>query len=199
MTSYRLYAQGQLIIDLQEGRDRTLILVSGLARVYRISTQGKELTLAKFVTGDILGLAPNDPILQPSNLLEAIADGTGICRVPREHFQQIIISDPEIASYCFCQLSERLGKAYDLIEEVVFMDVCTRLARTLSRLAKANEQRLVTATHQELAGMIGTSQEEVTRKLRHLRELGLINYQPHHRGIVVPNPDRLLSELNDLT
>lgn len=47
------------------------------------------------------------------------------------------------------------------------------------------------ATHDELAAWIGTSQIEVTRSLRKLREEGLVESIPRCRGITILDRDKL--------
>jgi len=90
-------------------------------------------------------------------------------------------------------ISRQLGESYRIIEELAFYEIKTRLARTLVRLALFSEGRLVSATHAELAVMIGTRQEEVTKLLCHFRALGLVASAPHRRGFRVLDLERLAS------
>jgi len=93
-----------------------------------------------------------------------------------------------------CKLIARqLGESYRIIEELAFYEIKTRLARTLVRLALSSEELIVSATHAELAAMIGTRQEEVTKLLGHFRALGLVASAPHRPGLRVLDLERLTS------
>ena len=53
------------------------------------------------------------------------------------------------------------------------------------------------ATHRELAWMVGTRPEEVTKALRHLRAAGLVEYEPRQTGITIPNRPALAAYGDD--
>jgi CRP-like cAMP-binding protein len=76
---------------------------------------------------------------------------------------------------------------------LTFYEIKTRLARTLVRLALSSQEQIVSATHAELAAMIGTRQEEVTKLLYHFRALGLVASVPHRPGLRVLDLERLAS------
>lgn len=66
----------------------------------------------------------------------------------------------------------------DRVEDLALYPVSTRLAHVLIRLAEASGRQMVAVTHDDLARLIGTRREEVTRALRRYRRQGLITTEP---------------------
>ncbi len=98
-----------------------------------------------------------------------------------------------VTLYVCTLILRQLGESCRIIEELAFYEIKTRLARTLVRLALSSEELIVSATHAELAAMIGTRQEEVTKLLGRFRALGLVASAPHRRGFRVLDLERLAS------
>jgi CRP-like cAMP-binding protein len=87
--------------------------------------------------------------------------------------------------------------SYRVLEGLAFYEIEVRLARTLIRLGLSSEELIVSATHAELAAIIGTRQEEVIKMLRHFRASGLVASAPHRRGLRVLDLERLSSIRNE--
>jgi CRP-like cAMP-binding protein len=105
--------------------------------------------------------------------------------VSRQQMHHVLCCSPDIALCVFELLCCQLTAAYDQAEDLVFQSAATRLARTLVCLARRHEGQQVFATHEALAAMIGSRQDEVSKLLRHFRTAGLICSQPRRRGIRV--------------
>ena len=83
------------------------------------------------------------------------------------------------------QAAQRWHEAAQRAVEMVHYSGKARLAHHLGRLAAAE-------THAEMGAWLGMSLAEVTKALAHLRDGGLIDYQPHQRGLVVIDRQGLL-------
>ncbi|HEX6510294.1 MAG TPA: Crp/Fnr family transcriptional regulator [Chloroflexota bacterium] len=188
------YTRHQLISNLEEDDTSVWLLIRGSAGLYRLSSDGHEVTLALLVPGDILGLVYLESLSNPMSCVEATADETVMYCMPRPFFWRFIELHPGAVLGALNLLSHRLGHAYDRIEDLALCDTRTRLARVLARLAVEDESHVVSTTHDELARMIGTTRERVTKVLCYLRRSRVVAYQPHRRGIAVLDIDRLLAE-----
>ena len=116
-------------------------------------------------------------------------------RISLYHALQIMNTSLRVTSYVCTFISRQLGESYRVLEGLAFYEIEVRLARTLIRLALSSEELIVSATHAELAAIIGTRQEEVTKMLGHFRALGLVASAPHRRGLRVLDLERLRSDL----
>lgn len=191
LATHETYARGALVLGPQDGQGEVLIIIRGGVRVYRLSKTGHEVTVAQWRSGGICGLTFLEPNGVPRSFFEASENGTQLLRVAPSAFRGFLSSRPALATDMLALASGRLEEARDQIEELALHDMKTRLARTLARLAAQDSGRLVLATHAELAALVGTRQEEVTKALRQFRERGLVEYRPHSRKIVIPDLDRL--------
>jgi CRP-like cAMP-binding protein len=80
------------------------------------------------------------------------------------------------------ELSRRLRRADEVIGNLALLDVYGRLARWLRQLAESDGEESAEGvvirqrpTHQEIAGLIGTSRETVSRALSELARRGHID------------------------
>lgn len=74
--------------------------------------------------------------------------------------------------FVFRAFADRLGDLMFVLEQVAFVKVEQRLAHAL--LARADEEGHVALTHQELAVIIGTAREVVSRRLEALVSKGVV-------------------------
>jgi len=193
----RAYHRGELVLGPDWGHEEGLFIIArGSARLFRLSDRGQEITLAYMREGDIFGLVLIEPVSKPLSSVEASAHDTLMYRLPRHAFRTFIASHPEVSVYALGLTSKRLAEAYNLIEELALHDTRTRVARTLARLSREAPDGQVLATHEELGLMVGAPRDKVTKHLRVLRDRGLVTFEPHRRGIVVVDPERL--ETDDL-
>jgi CRP/FNR family transcriptional regulator len=96
----------------------------------------------------------------------------------------------------FRALSLRIRRTTDLLEESLFLDLATRLARVLLRLARDFGKETPTGiridrpiTQQELADMVGATRPRVSEHLQRLRRQQIIG--PDSRGIEILKADAL--------
>jgi CRP/FNR family transcriptional regulator len=189
----RRYFQGDILCPDDLGPSRVFVLSNGCVRLCGLSRDGREITLGDWHAGDIVWLRYLEPMATPASLLKVIADSTVLYSLPSHYFREFLLSHPTVAVAALGEMSTRLVTAYSSIQELALHDVKTRLSHVLADLARLNGQSKVVATHAELATRVGTTQEWVTKLLHRLRRERLIAFEPHHRGIVVLDSDRLIS------
>jgi len=177
------YGRGELLWDIGEIHGFVYILNAGMVGLYSLSRHGREILLSTFHEGDMVGLIRQGEVSGTCSYAKVLVDATLAYRISYHHVCTLI--------------SRQLGESHRIIEELAFYEIKTRLARTLIRLALSSEERIVLATHAELAAIIGTRQEEVTKVLSHFRASGLVASAPHRRGLRVLDLERLSSIRNE--
>ncbi len=168
----------------------------GRVRVYRMSPDGKQLTLDIFEKGTILGdmsLLGQDRI--PEAYAEAIEDGV-ICSITPDELRRLIERYPIIGVNVIRHLSRRLEAAERELEAMAYQRVDQRLARKLLDLgqrfgARTERGTLIEArlTQQELAEMVGTTRETLAHTLADFRRRDLLD-TAHHQ-VVIRDAERL--------
>lgn len=190
--------RGQQILSPDDPADRIHIIKKGRVRVFRITPDGKQLTLDIFEPGTILGdmqLLGQDRL--PEAYAEAIEDAI-ICTITPDELRGLIERYPIIGLNIIGHLTRRLDAAERELEAMAYQRVDQRLARKLLDLGqrfgiRTDRGTLIGArlTQQELAEMIGTTRETLAHTLGDFRRHGLIDTQRHQ--VVIRDAERLTS------
>jgi len=188
--------RGQQILSPNDPPDRIHIVKKGRVRVYRMTPDGKQLTLDIFEKGTILGdmgLLGQDRL--PEAYAEAIDDGV-ICTITPDELRKLIERFPIIGVNVIRHLSRRLQAAERELEAMAYQRVDQRLARKLLDLAgrfgvTTERGTLIQArlTQQELAEMVGTTRETLAHTLADFRRRDLLDTS--HHQVVIRDAERL--------
>ena len=167
-------------IALKEGdSSRDLYLVgSGELKVFHRSPAGKEFTIASVRSGEFLGEVAFLSGGARSASVEASED-SWLFHFPYEALSSAMGDLPHFIRTIAETLASRLGALNIKVSHLVFLDVFARLVRVLDELPniKEGKSRKVEPrpTHDELASLIGTSRELVTRALKVLQLEGNVS------------------------
>ena len=193
---------GQVILSPDDPPDRIHILKQGQVRVYRVTPDGKQLTLDIYERGTILG---DMRLLGQDRLPEAYAesiDSAVICTITPDELRRLVERYPIIGVNIITFLSRRLQEAERQLEAMAYQRVGQRLAQRLIDLAgrfgvQTVRGTLIQArlTQQELAEMIGTTRETLAHTLADFRRRGLLD-TAHHR-VVIRDAERLAEVARD--
>lgn len=165
----RSYNPGETIITPGGGAEHVYLLREGRVRVSRYSADGREITLALVGPGELLG---EMALLDGGDRSATAVALTGVVltSLNRPQFLQAVKDKPDQAMHLIGALCQRLRRADEMVEELTFLGVKERLRSLIRRYQAQGEEGLLAAlTHQEIAEMIGTSRESVTRALTELR------------------------------
>lgn len=176
----KFYKKGEVLILQDTEVEGLYILISGRLRITRISEDGKVKVLALLLPRDVIGEMSLLDNQLASATVEAVEDSR-LLFIRREDFQSILLKHPSIILEIARILSRRLREADKEIEELSFYSVKTRLIETLINLAKKYGEKTplglkisMRITHQELADIVGSSRETVTRIINALERSKLI-------------------------
>jgi len=192
----------QVIMSPEDPPDRIHILKAGKVRVYRITPDGKQLTLDIFDKGTILGdmrLLGQDRV--PEAYAETI-DAAVICTITPDELRRLIQRYPIIGVNIINFLSRRLQEAERELEAMAYQRVGQRLARKLVDLAQRFGVETVRGTliqarltQQELAEMIGTTRETLAHTLSDFRRRDLLDTE--HHSVLIRDAERLAKLAED--
>lgn len=188
---------GQRILSPDDPPERIHILKKGRVRAYRVTPEGKQLTLDIYDKGTILG---DMSLLGQASIPEAFAetlDDAVICTISPDELRRLIERYPAIGVNIISYLSRRLRDAEAELESMAYQRVSQRLARKLIDLAdrfgiKTSRGTLIEArlTQQELAEMIGTTRETLAHTLSDFRSRGLLDTERHR--VLIRDAERLM-------
>lgn len=156
-----------------------VLALSGRVGVYLVGANGRELLLYSVEPGETCVQTTLGLLGEQHYTGEAIAEtDISVVMVPKALFIDLMAQSACFRNFVFRAFAQRLQSVMGVLEKVAFVTVETRLVQLLIDRKKDNKVR---ATHQELATMIGTSREVVSRRLEILAKLGILEQD---RGIV---------------
>jgi len=172
--------RGKLLFMEGDPGDELFIVQSGIVKIYRFDDE-REIILTLIGPGEFFG---EMALFQPSQSRSASAETLESCvlyTLRRSVFLEFIEKHPRICIRMLETTVQRLRNANDQIYNLTFLDVRTRMIRTILRLAEERGVKLgdgllidVRMTHQQIAGIAGTTRESASKVLQSLIEEGLL-------------------------
>lgn len=172
--------------------DQFYIVSSGRVKVIKSTSQGKDLIVAFFGTGEMFGevaVFGDEPYPASAQALEP----TTVLIIKRADFLAFLSGHPQMALRIINMLGGRLRDAQDRIRDLVGERVEQRLARILLMLSAKLGPDLP-FTRQEIADMAGTTVETSIRFMSRLKDGGIITSTRGKVHIVDERKLRLISE-----
>lgn len=189
------YSKGKIIYQPDDPGEILFILKRGRVRIYRLSSEGKELTLTELGPGTIFGEMSLFGQAMYGSFAEAIEDCV-ICVIDRVRATKMLKEKPMISLRLAEILGRRLLSAENKLESMALRDVPKRIASLLIELFGTDKgsSKAYRYTHEDLAKMIGTSRESVTLTLSDFKNKGWISISDHH--ITLTEPESLEDFIN---
>jgi CRP-like cAMP-binding protein len=166
--------------QFDEGGGLYLIL-EGAVKISRTGRDGREVTVAVLREGNFFGeMSLLDG--QPRSATATTLHPARLLVLDREHFQRHVLAQPRIVAKLLRELSKRLRSADQTIENLALGSVHDRVFHLLGHLGRRLPLKDGTGvierapTHQELAEMVGSSRETVTRTLAAMEGDELIKF-----------------------
>lgn len=177
--------KGEPIYDMGDKMDSLLVIHTGRVKTYRLSDTGKEQVIRILRPGDFLGelaLFSHSPMSDYGEALET----SSMCVIEGARLKELMVKYPIIAFKILEELSQRLEKTEQLLEEISLHSVERRLAQTLLSLSEGVDHIVLEMSKRDLASKMGMTQETLSRKLSAFQDLNLIE-QVGHRQIKIIN------------
>ena len=188
----RTIAAGQPLWHVGQRADRVVIVVAGTVKICRPSLDGREVVLAFYGPGELVGeLAALDGGERSASVfaLEAVE----VLAVAPDDFRAFLAAHPSASLALVQRLGQRLRYADAKIIEFASFDALGRVAMRLTELCERFGRRdgdhvdvLLPLTQEELAGWACTSLESVARALQTMRSLGWIETRRRHIRVLDP-------------
>ncbi|GHE92231.1 Crp/Fnr family transcriptional regulator [Aliiroseovarius zhejiangensis] len=150
-----------------------VVMLSGQVDVNLIGPNGRDILLYRVEPGQsciqsTLGLLGGDAYTG-----EAMAETSArLVLIPRDVFFALLDSSPGFRRLVFAAFAERMQSMMQLIENVSFMSVESRLAALI--LDRAGPDGCLHMTQAEMATAVGTAREVISRRLDKLAQAGAV-------------------------
>lgn len=177
------FSKEEVIFSQQEKGDTLFIVRIGKVKVTLSDDAGKEIILATFKTGDFFGemsLIDNEP--RSANVI-AIEESE-VLILNRQSFLAQIDESPRMSMAVMAEFCRRLRRADRVIGSLALLNVYGRIAYTLIDLGQREGFQSPVGivikerpTQQEIANMVSTTRETVSRALSEFQRRGFLEVQ----------------------
>lgn len=185
----RRFGPKDLIFTPGDPDDQLYFLLSGTVRLYKIYGDYKEATTALLKEGGVFGKLSLVEGRWQDVFAEAVTQAR-VASIQKSAIERVIKSRPDFSLKLFSTFSERLRQSDEVVESLLHREVAARLATLLINLADrfgADDQAgtviEVRLTHQDLANMIASTREAVSKVMSEFQRDGYIEVRS--RKIVV--------------
>lgn len=183
ITSEKIFQRGELIYGAGDKHDRLFIIHEGAVKIFRLSPSGKEQVIRVVEPGDFVGELSLFSHLPNTDYAMALSNAR-MCTIEGARLKELMMKYPTIALTIIQELSERLERAENVIENINLHSVDKRIAQFLLEMMNEKKEILLPMTRGDLASQIGVSQETLSRKLSAFEDQGFIK-QVSRREIVI--------------
>jgi CRP-like cAMP-binding protein len=187
----RSFPKHKTIVEEGAPGDYMYIIVEGRVKVTKLSGDGREKILELLEVGDFFGEMSLFDEAPRSASVKGLSQ-VRILALARNDFLRLLARSPDLALSVIQELTRRLRQVDEQASSLSFQRVKERTMGLLVRLAReepGREGRPMTPvlTHQQIADMIGTSRETVTRAVKGLKADGWLEQEGKH--YLVPAED----------
>jgi len=173
------FPQNTILFSKGDESDSLYVVLSGRVKAIVQDEQGKEVILSIISPGEYFGeMAAIDG--EPRSATIVTKEPTEVLVIRRDDFGKILSSNPGMVFDLVKVLLERFRKADEKIESLAFSSVYHRVATLLMQVAMPKGQKWIIEeklTHQEVADMVGSSRETVSRAMKELVDAGYISME----------------------
>lgn len=174
------------------------LVKAGRVKIYKVGPDNREQVLSILSEGQIFGDVPAfDGGPYPATA-ETMTDSE-IYLIRSQDFQELVRRYPEMAVKIIRVLGQRLRQSMELVRDLSFKQVPHRLAGLLVKLGNEYGREVggdgewilidLPLSRQEMADIVGTSRETVTRELKKMEREGLLKVD--RRMITIIDSQRL--------
>jgi CRP/FNR family transcriptional regulator, cyclic AMP receptor protein len=179
------FPKNSLLISEGDESDTLYVLLSGRVKIYAGDESGKEIVINIQGPGEVFGeMAMIGKIPRSASVMSI--EPVQVASLSRAKYEACLLEHPELAVKFLGLLVDRVRSLTEMTKSLALNDVYGRIAYTLNKLTESEEgERIVQIrlTHQDIASMVGSSREMVSRILKDLTIGGYIDL--HDKRIVL--------------
>ena len=187
----RRFPKNATVVEEGLPGDYMYVIREGRAKVTKASEHGREKIMNFLETGAFFGdmalLGDETRSASVKTLEESV-----LLALSRRDFIDLLQQSPDLALAVIAELANRLRETNEQARSLSFQGVEERTRNLFERISRpetGGSGRLLTPalTHQQIADMVGTSRETVTRSIKQLKDSGWLT-QEGKRYVIPARP-----------
>lgn len=164
----RRYTKNTVLVTEGDESTHLYVIQKGTASAYLTNDDGRQVNLNYMHDGEYFGeLSLLDGKPRSASVM-TITD-CEILLLPRAALLDLMQKHPEFSMQLLIELTGRVRNLTDSVKDLALLDVYGRVSSTLEKLCDDNKRiHSPKLTHQDIANMVGSSREMVSRIMKQL-------------------------------
>ena len=169
------FKEGDIILNENAYIKSVPIVISGSMRVMRTDEDGRELLLYYIKSGESCIMSFLGGLHDDTSKVKAIAEEAAeVLFVPVDKVREMIKEFPEWTEYIFRLYHKKFEELLAVINDVAFKKMDERLLDFLKKKCELSGEKNIHITHEQIAIELGSARVVISRLLKHMEDLKLI-------------------------
>lgn len=171
-------------------------VIDGLIRIYKLTPDGRELTLYRIGPGEMCLFTMGCIMEQEAfKAIAKIEKKTRLLAVPGDVFKSIMTQNITFQNFMFKKVLTALTELMVLIEEVTFHSINKRVASFLLHESSLHNSKHLKTTHEAMAQELGTAREVISRMLKEFEKNDLVSLSRGKITLINEKKLKVIAEL----
>jgi CRP/FNR family transcriptional regulator len=169
------FKEGEVILNENAYIKSVPIVISGSMRVMRTDEDGRELLLYYIKSGESCIMSFLGGLHDDTSKVKAIAEEAAeVLFVPVDKVREMIKEFPEWTEYIFRLYHKKFEELLAVVNDVAFKKLDERLLDFLKKKCELSGEKTIHITHEQIAIELGSARVVISRLLKHMEDLNLI-------------------------
>lgn len=174
-SEFKTYPSNDVLMRKGQYIRSTMLILSGLVKVYREDEEGNEFLMYYLKPGEACALSMVCAARQEASPIMARAvSETDVLMVPIETMSEWMGKYKSWYQFVIETYRSRFDELLLTIDSVAFRGMDERLEFYLKRAQEAEQKNIIDTSHQEIANELNTSREVISRLLKKMEQLGKV-------------------------
>ncbi|MEK5442107.1 MULTISPECIES: Crp/Fnr family transcriptional regulator [unclassified Fredinandcohnia] len=200
IAQYRQYKKGSHVFMQDDPLENVYFIYQGKVKIYKNDVNGKEQIVTVQKDGDMF---PHVGFFRKGNYpaYALVLENTKAVVISISHFENVLLQQPQVSIKLFRVLGEKIVDLQNRLEAQILNNTYEQIIKLIMRLCKSdgeeisNGKIMITTqfTNKDLANMIGTTRETVSRTLTKLKKKEIVEVD--EKGNIMVDLESLEEEL----
>lgn len=164
----RKYPRNTVLVTEGDESSHLYVIRKGTVSAYLTNDEGRQVNLNYMQEGDYFGeLSLLDG--QPRSASVITLSDCEVLMLPKASVHELMREYPDFSLMMITELTRRVRELTDSVKDLALLDVYGRVSSTLEKLCDSDKRiHNPKVTHQDIANMVGSSREMVSRIMKQL-------------------------------
>jgi len=171
----RKFKQGDILMRTGQNMRSTMLLVSGLIKIFREDDEGNEFFMYYLQPGQACALSMICAAKhETSEITAKAAEDTEVIAMPIEYMDNLMLNYKNWYYFVLETYRSRFEEVLQTIDHIAFRNMDERLLFYLKRQQETLKTNILTISNTEIAQELNSSREVISRLMRKLADKGFI-------------------------